>query len=231
MSEALHRAIQATAVEVEGRTVDVRLCKFGEAAEVSDPPTFRPYMEEFLPGCFDHQLNAANRVHANYEHMHGPSNIVGHGVSLRSESDGYYLTATIHRTAGGDATLELLNAGALPDVSMEFFEAKNIQRGSIVQRAKANLFGFAFARKGSYPSANVLAVRADMDGEPQTLDAALMPVDIDPELVERLRAKGIKLPSRYEAHPVDEGTPAEAGTPDDDGTRQPENITSSEETQ
>jgi HK97 family phage prohead protease len=213
MTEVLQRAIAATAVEVEGRTVDVRLCRFGETAEVADPPTFRPYMEEFLPGCFDHQLKAANRVHANYEHMRGPSNIVGHGVNLRAERDGYYLTATIHKTAGGDATLELLNAGALPDVSMEFLEVRNVRRGSIMQRAKANLIGFAFARVGSYASANVLAVRTDTDGEPQTLSAELLPTDIDPERVKRLRAQGIVLPDRYQAHPEDDGTPAVAGTP------------------
>jgi hypothetical protein len=57
----------------------------------------------------------------------------------------------------------------------------------------------------------------------------MFPAPIDPERVERLRAQGIVLPDRYQAHPVNEGTPAEADTPDDDGTRQTENNTSSEE--
>jgi HK97 family phage prohead protease len=229
MTELLTRAFEVAAVEVEGRTVDVRIVPFNEVARVADPPDFAQYDEEFMPGCFDHQLNAANRVHANYEHGKGISDVVGHGVTLRAESDGYHLTSTIHRTNNGDTALELINAGALPGVSVEFHPVKNVKNGNLVQRVRANLRGFAFCRQGAYAGAQVLAVRAEDEEPEQTLDAALLPAPIDPDLVERLRAKGIKLPSRYEAHPVDEGTPAESGTPDDDGTRQPVTTTSSEE--
>jgi HK97 family phage prohead protease len=225
MTEVLHRAIEATAVAVEGRTVDVRIAPFGEVARVADPPDFVPYDEEWLPGCFDHQVNAANRIHANYEHMQGPTNIVGHGVSLRQEPDGYHLTSTIHKTNAGDTTLELLNAGALPGVSAEFKPVRNVTAGRVVQRAKAHLIGFAFARQGAYPGAQVLAIRAEQDEEPQTLDAALMPVSMEPELVERLRALGIALPDRYEAHPESD-TPAQADT--SDGTRDTQSIASEE---
>jgi hypothetical protein len=62
-----------------------------------------------------------------------------------------------------------------------------------------------------------------------TFDAALLPVDMDPELVEKIRRAGMKLPERYEAH-TEKGTPEDPGTPED-GTRQPqETPTSSEET-
>lgn len=222
MTEVLHRAIEAAAVAVEGRTVDVRIAPFGEVARVADPPDFEPYDEEWLPGCFDHQTNAANRIHANYEHMQGPTNVVGHGVALRQESDGYHLTATIHRTNAGDTTLELLNAGALPGVSAEFRPVRSVTNGNVIQRAKAHLIGFAFARQGAYLGAQVLAIRGEQDEEePQTLDAALLPVPMDPERVERLRALGIVLPDRYNAHPESD-TPAEADT--SGGTRDPEHI-------
>jgi len=92
---------------------------------------------------------------------------------------------------------------------------------------KANLRGFAFCRQGAFAGAQVLAVRSDEDEPEQTLDAALLPVPIDQERVERLRAQGIVLPDRYKAHPA-QGTPADAGTPDD-GTRQTEANTSSED--
>jgi HK97 family phage prohead protease len=230
VTEILHRSFEVAAVEVEGRTVDVRIVPFGERARVADPPDYEPYDEEFVQGCFDHQLNAANRVHANYEHGHGISDVVGHGVSLRQETDGYHMTSTIHKTNNGDTALELINAGALPGVSVEFHPVRNVRNGTLVQRVKANLRGFAFCRQGAYMGAQVLAVRAEDDEPTQTLDAELFPVDMAPERVERLRALGVKLPDRYtKAHPVDEGTPAEAGTPDDDGTRQPQHITSSEE--
>jgi HK97 family phage prohead protease len=230
MTEILHRSFEVAAVEVEGRTVDVRIVPFGERARVADPPDFEPYEEEFVQGCFDHQLNAANRVHANYEHGHGISDVVGHGVSLRQETDGYHMTSTIHKTNNGDTALELINAGALPGVSVEFHPVRNVRNGTLVQRVKANLRGFAFCRQGAYEGALVLAVRAEDEEPTQTLDAELFPVDMAPERVERLRALGVKLPDRYtNAHPVDEGTPAETGTPDDDGTREPTHNTSSEE--
>ncbi|HZL96475.1 MAG TPA: HK97 family phage prohead protease, partial [Vicinamibacterales bacterium] len=152
MTEILTRSFEVAAVEVEGRTVDVRVVPFGEVARVADPPDFEPYDEEFVAGCFDHQLNAANRVHANYEHGRGISDVVGHGVALRQESDGYHLTSTIHRTNNGDTALELINAGALPGVSVEFHPVRNVKNGSLVQRVKANLRGFAFCRQGAYPS-------------------------------------------------------------------------------
>ena len=182
-----------------------------------------------MPGVFDHQLRAPNRIHANYEHMSGPANIVGHGLTLRSEADGYHATFDIHPTDAGNNTLALLRAGALPAVSLEARPVRNVKRGDIVQRVKANLRGMAFCRQGAFAGAQVLAVRAEDDGPEQTLDAGLLPVDMDPKLVERLRAQGMKLPSRYEAHPAQD-TPPEGGT-SDDGTRQNESTgTSTEET-
>jgi len=219
MTEILHRSFDVAAVEVEGRTVDVRVVPFGEVAHVADPPNFEPYDEEFVAGCFDHQLNAANRVHANYEHGKGISDVVGHGVSLRQEADGYHLTTTIHRTNNGDTALELINAGALPGVSVEFFPVRNVKAGNVIQRVKANLRSFAFCRQGAYASAQVLAVRGLDEEQEQTLDAEVFPAPIDPERVERLRAQGIVLPDRYmKAHPAQTDTPPEGGT-SEDGTR------------
>lgn len=227
MTELLTRAFEVAAVEVEGRTVDVRVVPFGEVARVADPPDFVAYEEEFVAGCFDHQLNAANRVHANYEHGKGISDVVGHGVSLRQESDGYHLTSTIHRTNNGDTALELINAGALPGVSVEFHPVKNVRNGNLVQRVRANLRGFAFCRQGAYTGAQVLAVRADDEEPEQTLDAALMPVDIDEARIQRLRALGIKLPDRYAAHRAPD-TPATAGT-SETSPAEDDNTTSSED--
>ena len=206
-------------IEVEGRTVDVRVVPFGEVARVADPPRWEEYDEEWMPGCFDHQFAAASRIHANYEHMEGPAHIVGHGVSLRAETDGYHLTSKIHRTNAGDATLELLRDGALPSVSLEARAVRNVRTaGGVVQRVKAHLRGFAFCRQGAFAGAQVLAVR-NQDGDEQeiTVDAALLPVSLDPEVVERCRRLGMKLPQRYEAHP-EPGTPDSSGTPDT-GTR------------
>jgi hypothetical protein len=82
---------------------------------------------------------------------------------------------------------------------------------------KAHLRGFAFCVQGAFPSAQVLALREP----PQIIDEVDLTPDLDPELVERCRRLGIRLPQRYQAHPDQTGTPDESGTPD--GTRQPSN--------
>lgn len=212
----LVREFVATAVEVEGRTVDVRVVPFGEVARVADPPDFRPYDEEWLPGVFDHQINAANRIHAKYGHSESIHNVVGHGVSLRQESDGYHASFKIHATPGGDTSLELIREGALPAVSLEARPVRSVRSsGGVVQRIKAHLRGLAFCQQGAFAGAQVLAVR---EAPEQILDEALLPVEIDPELVERLRAQGVELPSRYRAHPAETDTSAQADT-SDAGTR------------
>ncbi len=94
---------------------------------------------------------------------------------------------------------------------------------------KAHLRGFAFTRQGAFAGAQVLAVRNDEDTEDEiTVDAALMPFDMNPELVERCRRLGIALPQRYQAHPAETDTPAQAGT-SDDGTRHADDNTDTSE--
>lgn len=225
----IRRSFAADVTVGDGRTVDVRLVPFGEVARVADPPDYTPYDEEWLDGCFDHQLNAANRIHANYEHERGVVNVVGHGIGLYRKDDGYHITARIHDTNGGNTTLELLRGDALPGVSLEAVPVKNIRSASgVIQRQKANLRGFAFCRQAAFVGAQVLALRNDEGEVATTVDEALLPVDMDPERVERLRALGVVLPDRYQAHPDVAGTPAAAGTPED-GTRQPIGTPSSEE--
>ena len=228
-SGLLLREFAAADLEVKGRTVDVRLVPFGETARVYDQfgPTREPseYDEEWLPGAFDHQLNAANRIHAKYGHSRHVIDVVGHGISLRRESDGYHVATKIHETPQGDTTLELLRGGALPCVSLEAQPVRSTRSAAgVIQRVKAHLTGFAFCRQGAFAGAQVLAIR-----EPhQVLDEVLMPLEIDPKRVERLRALGISLPDRYTAHPAETGTPETTGTPDD-GTRHTEPTTSLEE--
>jgi HK97 family phage prohead protease len=213
----LVREFVAADMAVEGRTVDVRLVPFGEVARVADPPKWEPYDEEWMPGVFDHQLTAANRIHAKYGHSESVLNVVGHGLTLRSEpGDGYHVSTKIHQTPQGDTALELLRDGALPCVSLEARPVKNQRTtAGVVQRVKAHLSGFAFCQQGAFAGAQVLAIR---EAQETTIDEALLPVEMDPEMIERCRRLGIKLPQRYEAHPDETDTPAESGTPED-GTR------------
>lgn len=217
----LIREFVATDIAVEGRTVDVRLVPFGEVARVADPPNWDPYEEEWMPGAFDHQLNAANRIHAKYGHSQSVVDVVGHGISLRREADGYHVSAKIHQTVQGETALELLRDGALPCVSLEAIPVKTIRTvAGVVQRVKANLTGFAFCRQGAFAGAQVLAIReASVQDE---LAEEFQLIDIPPDRVERLRAQGIALPSRYQAQPAAADTPDTSGTSADAGTRQSE---------
>jgi HK97 family phage prohead protease len=222
----LRREFAATAIEVEGRTVDVRVVPFGEVARVADPPDWKPYSEQWMPGVFDHQLSAANRVHANYEHGEGIVNVVGHGLTLRGDSDGYHASFKIHQTDRGDTALELLRDGALPGVSLEARAVKSTRTAvGVVQRVKAHLVGIAFCRNPAFAGAQVLAVR---EAPEVIFDEELLPVAPDPELIERCARLGIKVPQRYQAHPDETDTPAEAGT-SEDGTRQTEQTPTSED--
>jgi phage head maturation protease len=217
----LVREFVATDMEIKGRTVDVRLVPFGEVARVADPPKWVPYDEEWLPGVFDHQLNAANRIHAKYGHSDSVVDVVGHGLSLRSVAgDGYHVSTTIHDTIQGETALELLRGGALPAVSLEARPVRSHRTSAgVVQRMRANLSGFAFCRIGAFVGAQVLALREEhvIDDE-VVLDPEFVINPLDPEIVERCRRLGIALPQRYEAHPDEPDTPAEAGT-SEDGTR------------
>jgi HK97 family phage prohead protease len=232
----LRRTFQSEMSAGDGRTIDVRIVPFGERAWAADGygglPKGEPYQEEFMPGAFGRQLNAANRVLLNFEHQSGIAGIVGHGIELREESDAYYGSFRIHDSADGDKALMLTREKILGAVSVEAIPLKTMRtRDGIVQRVKAHLDKVALCRAGAYESALVLALRAEdpvVDND-VILDEELFPVDLNPELVERLRATGISLPDRYQkAHPAETDTPAETGT-SDDGTRQTEENAESEE--
>lgn len=229
MSGLLERRFRSEATSGDGRTIDLRLVPYGEPAEVDDGQG--PYFEEFVHGAFDGQTEHAHRVYLNFEHQKGIRAIVGKGLTLESvPDDGLYGSFRAFEDQDGDKALTLVREGVLTGASIEFKPKKSIRTAAgVVRRIVAHLDAVALCRVGAYATAGVLALREQDDEEEQILDAELFPADIDPERVERLRALGIRLPDRYQAHPVEEGTPAVAGTPDDDGTRQFAGTTSSEE--
>lgn len=225
----IRRSFAAELTAGDGRTVDVRIVPFGERISHNDGlgglPRGEWYDEEWMPGVFDHQLNAAHRLLANFEHQQGIGNIVGKGVALRAEPDGYHGSFRILDGEDGDKLLQLV-PDVVDMVSLEARPVKSVRsKDGVVQRVKAHLAGIAFTRFGAYEGAKVLAVREEAG---RMIDEAFLPVDMDPELVERLRARGVQLPDRYQAHPEPADTPAPAGT-SKDGTRQPTFIESTED--
>jgi HK97 family phage prohead protease len=159
---------------------------------------------------FDHQLNAAHRMLANFEHQQGMGGLVGKGVALRREADGYHGTFRILEGSDGDKLLQLL-PDAVDGVSLEAKPVRSTRSDAgVVQRVKAHLVGIAFTRFSAYAGAKVLAVREGADQ--LIVDEAFLPVPMDPDLVERCRLSGVDLPERYTAHLAQSDTSADADT-------------------
>lgn len=201
----------------KGRTIDVRIVPYGQTATSTDGfggvARGVPYQEEWMPGVFAHQVNAANRVLANVEHQPGIGGIVGHGIALREAPDGFHGSFKAHETPDGDKALMLVNEGVFSGVSLEAHPVKNVRSArGIVQRVKANLRAIAFCRESAFVGAQVLAVR-EAHVVVDEIDEELLPVEIDPETIERCRRLGIALPQRYQAQPA-EDTPDDSGTPE-----------------
>jgi HK97 family phage prohead protease len=210
-------AIRVFATELvagDGRTVDLRIAPYGQRAHANDGlggvRRGVLYEEEILPGTFDHQLNAAHRVHMNVEHEPGILGVVGRGVSLESRHDGLYGSFRFLETHAGDTALALVREGALGGVSFEARFKKSLRSAvGVVQRVKADLVNIALCRDPAYESAVVLGLRTEVDDF--LLDESLLPIPFDPTVAERVAALGIDLPDHLKAQPATD-TSAQADT-------------------
>jgi HK97 family phage prohead protease len=211
------RRIDTTIEKGDGRTISFRIAPFGERAVSADGlgglPRGEPYEEELMPGLYDKQLKAANRILLNFEHQSGIGGIVGHGVELERRQDGYHASFRIHETPDGDKTLTLVKEGVLRGASVESYWLKSVRSAAgVVQRVKAHLEAVAICRQGAYPSAVMTGLRTGEVPDEILLDEELLPVNPDPEMLARCRALGIRMPQRFEAHHDDTDTPDSSGT-------------------
>lgn len=222
----LVREVAITAEVGDGRTLEMRVVPFDEIGNAADPPDFKLYREQFMPGVFAGQERAAHRILLNFEHEQGLRGVIGHCTSLREAADGYYGTFRIHESPDGEKAITLLREKVIEHGSMEFFALRTMRtRDGIKQRLKAHLDKLSLTRRDPvFKGTAVLGLRDEV-----VIDEEFIPQDIDPELVERCRRLGIQLPQRYrEAHPDETDTSAETDT-SEDGTRPTEETTSSEE--
>jgi HK97 family phage prohead protease len=198
--EVLVRTFAVEAHELDGRTLHVRVVPFDEVATVADPPDFRPYQEQFVPGVFERQMNAAHRVRLRTDHaaidetgrrISGASGIVGKGVSLVETDGGVEAEFRFLNTPEADTALELTREGGYDGVSAEFAPIRNTRtRDGVMQRVKAHLDSVALAIGPAYSKAAILGIRE----EPVTVDEELLPPAVNLELLERCAELGIELP-------------------------------------
>jgi len=156
----IRREFQAELVPVgDGRTIDLRIVPYNTVARVKDPGG-PAYDEEWLPGVFDKQVKAANRVFVNVEHEQGFGGVVGRGQEFREGDDGFVGSVRVLSGPDGDKALELVNDGVLTGVSVEAVALKSQRTPEgVVQRVKARLLNIALCRNPAFVDAQVLAVR------------------------------------------------------------------------
>lgn len=153
----------------DGRTLELRIVPYNTVARVSDGG--EPYEEMWMPGAFDKQLSAANRVLVNFEHEQGFSNVIGRGTELRDTGEALDGTFRVLQGADGDKALELVNEGVLTGVSLEAVPTKSVRdENGVVQRLKARLVNIALCRFPAFEGAGVLAVREQPEPEPEPDD-------------------------------------------------------------
>lgn len=182
----------------DGRTIDARIVPYGVQATVADAPTYEPYTEEFVPGAFERQTRAADRVKVwlNFEHDQGLRGIVGHGIALEERADGLYGSFRVHPGSDGDKALQMIRERILTGMSVEFASLKSRVVGGVVQRLRAHVekASLVMSGKEAYPGAAVLAVREAPDESDDPKPPEPEPernTEID-ELLERVGYEPIK---------------------------------------
>lgn len=161
--ETIVREFPVEFSEGDGRTLEARIVPFNTPTVVRDNGG-EPYTETWLPGAFENQTRAANRVLLNFEHEPGLGGVVGHGTDLVERDDALYGTFRVLDGPDGDKTLQLVNEGMLTGISLEAVALRSVKRGSIVQRVRAHLDKVSLCRFPAFKEAQVLAVR---EGEPE----------------------------------------------------------------
>jgi hypothetical protein len=178
----IEHAVRAVALEArrpdtpagDGRTVMVRLVRYGVASRVSDDGGRSHYMETFAPGSVraqDGALVYLETPRSQNPHLDRPA-LVGRIVGYRSLDDGAYADVRIADTGPGRDLLAMIDDRLMQHVSMEF-DAPTLpragQRADTVVHTEATVTGLLFTNTPQSTGADVLGRRA----QPTTGDTAM----------------------------------------------------------
>jgi HK97 family phage prohead protease len=87
--------------------------------------------------------------------------VVARGIEAESRAEGLHMAFVVPRTRAGDDALEEARAGIWPDLSIGFRPVRSRKRGDgVTERTEIDIRRVAMVEAGSYPGAQITAVRA-----------------------------------------------------------------------
>jgi HK97 family phage prohead protease len=88
--------------------------------------------------------------------------VVARGVEADSRAEGLHMAFVVPRTRAGDDALEEARAGIWPDLSIGFRPVRSRKRpDGVTERSEIDIRRVAMVEAGSYPGAQITAVRAE----------------------------------------------------------------------
>lgn len=152
-------------IGTEGRTLVGIAFRWDHPSVVRDPGT-AAYLEEFARACADKTISERPVFPLLKRHDLSIDPI---GVSrFRAGTEGLMFEAPLSKTPDADATLELINDGAMRSVSVRFAALKSGRRSSldgpvtVRQEIKLRELSVCPTGFGQHDGAEVLAVRSEL---------------------------------------------------------------------
>lgn len=153
--------------------------------------------EQFAPGAFRAQINAAHRIPFTRDHLPHGGTLIGRTTLLRDDDAGLYGEWRVSKTVVGEETLELVKDGALSELSIGFYEGQNRSlTGGVTERVTATATEVAIVMAGAYgEAATVAEVRSeapavDLRAQLDQIVAGLPVLSVDADLLTRASVHG-----------------------------------------
>lgn len=208
MDEQLEwRAAPVERVDVDARTLVVRLCRWDDPHPVRDRDGAQ-YREQWARGSM-RLAEPAYVVDA-----HG-GNLIGWAGDLRDGDDGPTVELTIARSSAGNDALALIDSATTRSVSVEFTPAPDgaIRDGDLITRTAAVVHGVAFAFRPAHdapilhrdetPMTDVMPDTSPVPARRDATDVAVLELrgDLD-ELIQQVATLPRDLSPGSAAHPL-----------------------------
>lgn len=133
------------------RDIEGRVIEYGDRAQVFG------FHESFAPGAFAQLDDVLMHLHHDRQK---PIVRTGAGLTLTDSPEALDFRATIPDTAPGREALELIDAGVVTDLSVEFDPIRVRQQERNVQIVRAKLNGIGLVTRGAYKASKL---RGDED--------------------------------------------------------------------